>query len=329
MGDDCFGGMKIVVLDAGTLDFDDAAWAALRELGDVRLYASTPSDEATIAQRVGEAEVVFTNKVSLSAEVLESATQLKFIGVLATGYNVIDLAVATRLGQTVCNVPTYGTATTAQHAVALILELCNQVGQHSASVHAGDWVRSELFSYWKQAPRELADMTVGIVGFGTIGRRVAAAMHAMGAKVIASARTERNMPDYDGFEWATNREIFERADLVSLHCPETPETSGLVNAALLATMKPGALLVNTARGGLVCETSLAAALRSGQLAGAAVDVVRKEPMAADCPLLGVPNCLITPHIAWASEPARRRLLATSVDNLRQFVAGHPVNVVSG
>jgi glycerate dehydrogenase len=321
--------MKIVVLDAGTLAFDDTVWSVLGELGDVQLYVSTSADAETIIERIREAEVVFTNKVPLSAEVLEAAASLKFIGVLATGYNVVDTATAARLGQTVCNVPTYGTTTTAQHTVALILELCNQVGQHSASVHAGDWVRSELFSYWQQAPRELAAMTIGIVGFGTIGRRVAATMNAMGAQVLASARTERNTPDYDGFEWASNDVIFERADLVSLHCPETSETSGFVNAALLATMKPGALLVNTARGGLVCEVSLRAALRSGTLGGAAVDVVCKEPMAGDCPLLGAPNCLITPHIAWASEPARRRLLATSVDNLRQFIAGHPVNVVSG
>jgi glycerate dehydrogenase len=260
--------------------------------------------------------------------VLQAACSLKFIGVLATGHNVVDTATAARLGQTVCNVPSYGSATTAQHTVALILELCNQVGQHSTSVHAGDWVRSGLFSYWQQAPLELATMTVGIVGYGSIGRRVAATLNSMGAKVLASARTERNRPDYDGFEWASNEMIFERADLVSLHCPETSETSGFVNAALLATMKPGALLVNAARGGLVCEVSLAAALRSGTLGGAAVDVVRQEPMAADCPLLGAPNCLITPHIAWASDSARRRLLATSVDNLRQFIAGHPVNVVS-
>ena len=321
--------MKIVVLDAGTLDFEDAAWSALRELGDVQLYASTPADVATIQARIDEADVVFTNKVALSAGALEAAVQLQFIGVLATGYNVVDVLAATRLGKTVCNVPTYGTATTAQHAVALILELCNHVGQQSASVHAGDWVRSELFSYWEQAPRELAAMTVGIVGFGTIGRRVAATLDAMGATIIASARTERNAPDYEGFEWASNEAIFERADLVSLHCPETPENSGFVNAELLARMKPGALLVNTARGGLVCEASLAAALRSGTLAGAAVDVLRREPMVVDCPLLGAPNCLMTPHVAWASEPARRRLLATSIENLRQFLAGQPVNVVSG
>lgn len=321
-------GMKIVVLDAGTLAFDDAVWSGLGDFGDVQLYASTSAEAETIIQRISEADVVFTNKVPLSAEVLEVASRLKFIGVLATGYNLVDTASAARLGQTVCNVPSYGSATTAQHTVALILELCNQVGLHSTSVHAGDWVRSELFSYWQQAPRELATMTVGVVGFGSIGRRVAATLNAMGAKVLASANTERNTPDYDGFEWASNEVIFERADLVSLHCPETAETSGFVNAALLATMKPGALLVNAARGGLVCETSLAAALRCGILGGAAVDVVCQEPMAADCPLLGAPNCLITPHIAWASEPARRRLLNTSVDNLRQFIAGQPVNVVS-
>jgi len=320
--------MKIIVLDAGTLDFEDAAWSALRELGDVQLYASTSADSEVILARIGEAQAVFTNKVALSAEVLKAAPNLKFVGVLATGYNVVDVAAAKQLGQTVCNVPTYGTATTAQHAVALILELCNHVGQRSASVHAGDWVRSELFSYWDQAPRELADMTVGIVGFGTIGRRVAATLHAMGAKVLASARTERNTPEYEGFEWASNEAIFERADLVSLHCPETPENSGFVNAELLATMKSGALLVNTARGGLVCEASLADALRSGTLAGAAVDVLRQEPMAEECPLLGAPNCLITPHVAWTSEPARRRLLATSVENFRQYLAGQPVNVVS-
>jgi glycerate dehydrogenase len=269
-------GIKIVVLDAGTLDLEDAAWSALREFGDVQLYASTPADAETIRARINEAEVVFTNKVVLGAAALQGAVALKLIGVLATGYNVVDVEAAARLGQTVCNVPTYGTATTAQHAVALILELCNHVGQQSASVHVGDWVRSELFSYWQEAPRELAAMTVGIVGFGTIGLRVAATLRAMGAKIIASARMERDAPDYEGFEWASNEAIFERADLVSLHCPETPETSGFVNAALLATMKPSALLLNTARGGLVCEASLEAALRSGALAGAAVDVVRAD-----------------------------------------------------
>lgn len=321
--------MKIVILDAGTLDFATSAWAGLEEMGELVIHAHTPAEDASIAERIAGADAVFTNKVPLSAGVLEGASDLKFVGVLATGYNIIDTETARAKGQTVCNVPGYSTASTSQHAVALILELCNQVGAHSRSVHAGDWTRSEHFSYWESAPRELASMTVGIVGFGTIGRRVASTLDAMGATILASARTPRDAPDYPGFEWADNEAIFKRADLVSLHCPETPENSGFVNAGLLATMRPGALLVNTARGGLVDEQALADALQGGRLAGAAVDVVRKEPMAADCPLLGVENCIVTPHIAWASEPARRRLVEASVSQLRAFLEGNPVNVVSG
>jgi len=297
-------------------------------MGELVLHEHTSSEAAEIAQRIAGADAVFTNKVPLSADVLKAATELKFIGVLATGYNLIDIEAARSMGQTVCNVPGYSTASTAQHAVALILELCNQVGRHSQSVHAGDWVRSQHFSYWHASPRELAAMTVGVVGFGTIGRRVAQALHTMGATILASARTPRDAPGYPGFEWATNEEIFERADLVTLHCPETPENSGFVNAALLCSMRPGALFVNTARGGLVDEQALADVLKSGHLAGAAVDVIRQEPMAADCPLLELETCNITPHIAWASEPARLRLVAASVDQLRAFMDKNPCNVVS-
>lgn len=321
--------MEIVVLDAATLDFDNSAWGELEALGTLKLYELTPTDHAVIAKRIAGADAVFTNKVPLAGDVLRAAKQLKFIGVLATGYNIIDIDAARSMGQTVCNVPGYSTASTSQHAVALILELCNQAGRHSASVHAGDWVQSPRFSYWHAAPRELASMTVGIVGFGAIGRRVAAALDAMGATVLASARTPRDAPDYAGFEWASHSEIFKRADLVSLHCPETPENSGFVNAELLRSMRPGALLVNTARGGLIDEQALADALRRGHLAGAAVDVVTQEPMRAGCPLLGVESCIITPHVAWASEPARRRLLGASVEQLRAFLEGNPVNVVSG
>ncbi len=320
--------MKIVILDAGTLDLDSSVWRDLEALGELTLFAGTPSDDTVIAERIDGARAVFTNKVPLSASVLRGAADLKFIGVLATGYNIIDIEAARAMGQTVCNVPGYSTASTAQHAVALILELCNQAGHHSQSVHAGDWIRSDHFSYWHSAPRELAAMTVGVVGFGTIGRRVASALHAMGATILASARTPRDAPDYPGFEWATNEAIFERADLVTLHCPETPENSGFVNAERLRSMRPGGLLVNTARGGLVDEPALADALRRGHLGGAAVDVVRQEPMREDCPLLGVERCIITPHIAWASEPARLRLVQASVDQLRAFLDGTPVNVVS-
>jgi len=266
--------------------------------------------------------------VPLGTEVFEACPSLKFVGVLATGYNIIDLEAARPRGVTVCNVPGYATESTAQHAVALALELCNRVGAHSASVHAGDWVRSERFSYWNSAPRELAAMTVGIVGFGSIGRIVGATLRAMGATVIASARRERNAPDWDGFEWVSNEAIFERCDLVSLHCPQTPENARFVNTELLGRMKPGALLVNTARGGLIDEAALAAALREGKLGGAAVDVVDGEPMREDCPLRSAPNCFVTPHMAWASEPARRRLVAASVGNLEGFLKGAPENVVA-
>lgn len=320
--------MKIVILDAGTLAFDKSAWNGLREFGELNIYERTAHDTEEIAARIEGAGAVFTNKVPLSRDVLKSARCLRYIGVLATGYNIIDIETANSLGQTVCNVPGYSTASTSQHAVALILELCNQAGSHSYSVHAGDWVKSPHFSYWHTPPRELADMTVGIVGFGTIGRRVASALNALGARILASARKPRDSPNYEGFEWASNEEIFERADIVSLHCSETPENSGFVNRPLLGSMRQGAFLVNTARGGLVDERALADALRSGHLAGAAVDVVRQEPMADDCPLLGVNNCFITPHIAWASEPARRRLVDASVAQLRAFLAVNPINVVS-
>jgi glycerate dehydrogenase len=325
---DCFYEfMKIVILDSGTLNCADSVWSGFTEMGDLVLYEHTAHDPELIAERIAGATAVFTNKVPLTGAVLRAAVDLKYIGVLATGYNLIDLEATAAMGQTVCNVPGYSTASTAQHAVALILELCNQVGRHSQSVHAGDWVQQKHFSYWLADPCELAAMTVGIVGFGTIGRRVAAALDAMGATILASARTPRDTPDYPGFEWASNEEIFKRADLVSLHCPETPENSNFVNAELLSSMRPGAFLVNTARGGLVDEAALAAALKSGQLAGAAVDVVREEPMRADCPLLGIDSCIITPHIAWASEPARRRLVAASVDQLRAFLNDRPYNVV--
>lgn len=321
--------MKVVVLDAGTLDFDLAAWAELSEFCDLQLHENTPNDSSVVAERIQGASAVFTNKVVLSAELIEGAEALKFIGTLATGYNAIDLVAAKKQGVTVCNVPTYATATTAQHTVALILELCNHVGLHNQSVHAGDWQRSPLFSYWKRAPLELDEVTIGIVGFGRIGRRVAAVLDAMGARIMASARTERDTPDYVGFRWADTETIFREADIVSLHCPQTPENTGFVDAALLQTMRPGAILVNTARGGLVNEPDLRDALTRGPIAAAGLDVLAAEPMAKDSPLIGLSNCVITPHIAWASEVARRRLLDTAIDNLRQFLAGNPVNVVSG
>lgn len=320
--------MKVAVLDAGTLGFDDAQWSGLADFGELHLSQHTEHSVEAAISAMGDAEIVFTNKVPISKEVFEACPKLRFIGVLATGYNIIDLQCAEDRGVAVCNVPGYSTASTAQHAVALILDLCNQVGRHSLSVHSGDWIRSRHFSYWLQSPRELSEMTVGIVGFGTIGRRVGAALHAMGARIVASARTPRDTPDYPGFAWLSTDEIFRQADLVTLHCPETPENRGFVNGALLAQMRPGALFVNTARGGLVDEMALARALETGHLGGAAVDVVRQEPMRSDCPLYKQENCIVTPHIAWAGEASRKVLILNSIENLAAFLRGEALNRVA-
>jgi len=320
--------MKIAVLDAGTLGFDRSAWSAFEALGELVLHEGVPADSSAVAECVGDAEAVFTNKAPLGRDVFEACPGLRFVGVLATGYNVIDLEAASAHRVTVCNVPSYATETTAQHAVALGLELCNQVGRHCRSVAEGDWIRSPRFSYWKQAPAEVAGMTVGVVGMGAIGRRVANIYHALGAGIMGSARTRRDTPELSRFAWAENAEIFAEADLVTLHCPQTEANAGFVDGALLATMKPTAFLVNASRGGLVNEADLADCLNRGGIAGAAVDVVAEEPMRPECPLLGARNSVITPHMAWASEPARRRLLELARDNLRAFLEGRPRNVVN-
>jgi glycerate dehydrogenase len=320
--------MKIAVLDAATLDFPDEAWAGFRVLGEVTLHALTPNDPALIRKNCAGAQIVLTNKVPLDAATLAALPDLRIVAVLATGFNIVDAAAARAQGVAVCNAPGYSTASVAQHTVALMLEWSNQVALHNESVRAGDWVRSPRFSYWKTPLRELAGRTAGLIGFGAIGAQVGTILHALGVNVLAHARRRNNPPDWQPFAWAEIGEIFERADIVSLHCPQTPENTRFVNAALLARMKPGALFVNTARGGLVDEAALAAALRAGRPSAAALDVLTQEPMRADCPLLGLPNCVITPHLAWASEEARHRLLALTLANVRAFLAGTPQNVVN-
>jgi glycerate dehydrogenase len=320
--------MKIAVLDAATLDFPDEAWAGFRVLGEVTLHALTPNDPALIRKNCAGAQIVLTNKVPLDAATLAALPDLRIVAVLATGFNIVDAAAARAQGVAVCNAPGYSTASVAQHTVALMLEWSNQVALHNESVRAGDWVRSPRFSYWKTPLRELAGRTAGLIGFGAIGAQVGTILHALGVNVLAHARRRNNPPDWQPFAWAEIGEIFERADIVSLHCPQTPENTRFVNAALLARMKPGALFVNTARGGLVDEAALAAALRAGRPGAAALDVLTQEPMRADCPLLGLPNCVITPHLAWASEEARHRLLALTLANVRAFLAGTPQNVVN-
>jgi glycerate dehydrogenase len=322
------GRMKIAVLDAATLDFPDDAWAEFRALGSLVLHDLTPSDAASIQKNCAGAQVVLTNKVPLDAATLAALPDLRLIAVLATGFNIIDAPAARARGVTVCNAPGYSTASVVQHTLALMLEWSNQVALHDASVRAGDWVRSPRFSYWKLPLHELAGRTVGLIGFGAIGAQVGAVANALGAKVLAYSRRRQNPPPWGPFAWAGVEEIFAQADVVSLHCPQTAENTRFVNAALLARMKPDALFINTARGGLVDEAALAAALRAGRPRAAAVDVVAQEPMRADCPLLGAPNCLITPHLAWASEEARWRLLGITLANVRKFIAGTPQNVVN-
>lgn len=316
--------MNITTLDSYTLNPGDLSWEWLSALGGLTVHDRTPRE--LIVERAAGAEILLTNKVALTRETIAALPELKYIGVLATGYNVVDTAAARERGIPVTNVPGYGTTAVAQHVFALLLELTQQTGLHTASAKAGDWAQSPDWCYWRTPLVELAGLTMGIVGYGAIGRAVARIAQAFGMKVIAATRTPRAAEE--GVEFVGTDELFRRADAVSLHCPLTPDTQGLVNSARLATMKPGAFLINTGRGPLIIEAELAVALRAGTLAGAAVDVLSTEPPAADNPLLTAPNCLVTPHIAWAPKASRQRLLQTVEENIRAFLAGEPVNVVN-
>lgn len=314
--------MKIVVLDGYTLNPGDNSWDSLRALGEVVIHDRTPADQ--VVERSRDAEVVLTNKVPLPAAELVQLPKLKLIAIMATGYNIVDIASAKQQGVVVCNVPTYSTESVAQFTFALLLELCHHVGAHSALVHEGQWTRSADFCFWRYPLIELSGKTMGIVGFGRIGRRVGQIAEAFGMRVLAGSAP--------GVEVKADRvplaKLFAQADVISLHCPQTPANAGFVNRELLKVAKPTAMLINTARGGLVNEVDLAEALNENRLGGAAVDVVSAEPMRAGHPLLGAKNCIITPHIAWATLAARRRLMVTTVGNITAFAAGRPVNVVN-
>lgn len=315
--------MKIVVLDGYTLNPGDNSWAALEELGDVRIFDRSTSAE--IRERVVDADILLTNKTPLNQNTLCGAPHLKFISVLATGYNIVDIVAARQQGVVVSNVPDYGTNTVAQFVMALLLELCHRVGDHSTSVRGGAWSASKDFSFWSSPQIELYGKTMGIVGFGRIGRRVAALAEAFGMRVIYNSRKPHpDMPE----QYRTFEELFREADVVSLHCALTPQNTGMVNRSLLESMKRSAFLINTARGGLINEDDLAAVLNTGEIAGAALDVLSSEPPSARNPLISVRNCIITPHIAWAALEARKRIMSTTVHNVRSFLAGTPVNVVS-
>ena len=319
--------MKIVVLDGYTLNPGDNPWDEVAQFGEFVVYDRTPDE--LIAERCAGAGIVLTNKTRLSAQTLLELPQLKLICVLATGYNVVDLEKSARLGIPVVNVPEYGSDSVAQHAIALLLELTNRVGLYDAAVKRGEWSSSRDFTLMTHPLMELFGMTMGIVGLGRIGGRVARIAHAMGLEIVAHNPRHQIAPDGVPVRWLSLDELFAKADVVSLHCPLTAQNEGLVNNTRLGLMQPHALIVNTSRGLLVNELDLADALNSGSIGGAALDVSAREPIGSDSPLLTARNCIITPHIAWATLSARRRLMATTAENIRAFLAGAPQNVVNG
>jgi len=318
--------MRIVILDACTTNPGDLDWGPVEALGELAVHDRTPDEE--IVARAAGAQALLTNKTPLAAATLAALPGLRYVGVLATGVNVVDLAAAKAAGITVTNVPGYSTPGVAQAVFALLLELTNQTGVLSASARAGRWQACDDFCYWDGELVELDGLTFGIVGYGAIGRRVAGIGKALGMRVVAASRSKAAGTSDEGVEFLALDDVFRTSDVVSLHCPLTPDTKQLVNAARLASMKPAAYLVNTARGGLVDEQALADALAAGRIAGAGLDVLTQEPPRAGSPLLHAPNCVITPHVAWATRKARARLIAAAAANLAAFVAGRPQNVVA-
>ena len=318
--------MKIVILDGKALNPGDLSYDHLSQYGDVTIYQRTETEAETI-ERIGDSEIVLVNKVPITETILAACPNIKLICVQATGYNIVDCKACAARGIPVTNVPTYGTAAVAQFTMALILEMCHRVGLHNHSVHQGDWANAESFCYWLTPQMELAGKTLGIIGFGRIGQAVGKLAAAFGMKVITHNRSEseegRKIADYVDLDT-----LFTQSDIISLHCPLFPETEKIINTANIAKMKNGAMLVNTARGGLVDEEALVEALESGKLRYAAVDVVSQEPMRANNPLLKTRKCIITPHIAWAPVESRQRLMDCVEENIRCYLSGHPQNVVN-
>ena len=319
--------MKIVILDGYTENPGDLSWERLQEFGDVTVYDRTPYDNAEIAKRIGNAEVVFTNKCPIRREVIDQCPSLKYISVLATGYNIVDYIYAWEKGIPVSNVPTYGTAAVGQFAIALLLEICHHVAHHSEAVHEGRWEQSPDWCFWDYPLIELAGKTMGIIGFGKIGQTTGRIAKALGMTVLASG----SRPTEGGraiSEYVDRDTLLARSDVVVLHCPLFPETEGMINKETIAKMKDGVILINNSRGQLVVEQDLADALNSGKVYAAGLDVVSTEPIMGDNPLLKARNCLITPHISWAPKEARVRIMDCSVSNLRSYLEGSPINVVN-
>lgn len=311
--------MNIVILDGYTENPGDLSWDGFAALGELTVYDHTPEEQ--IISRIGNAEIVITNKTPISAQTLAACPRVRYVGVLATGYNVVDTAAAREHGIVVTNVPTYGTAAVAQHTFALMLELCHHVGAHNAAVQQGRWTNGRDFCFWDYPLTELGGKTMGIIGYGRIGRAVADIARAFGMHVLACSA-------HSSEETVSLQEVLAQSDVISLHCPLTTENEKLINHQTIARMKDGVMIINTARGQLIDEQALRDALMSGKVSGAAADVVSAEPIRADNPLLGLDNCIITPHIAWAPKESRQRLMDVAVSNLDAFLKGEPVNNVA-
>ena len=319
--------MKIVILDGYTENPGDLSWKPLEQFGELTVYDRTPYENTEVIRRIGDAEIVVTNKTPLNRAVLEACPSVRFIAVLATGYNVVDVAFAREKGIPVSNVPAYGTDAVGQFAIALLLEICSHVKHHSDAVHAGRWQSAPDWTFWDYPLIELAGKTMGIVGFGRIGQTTGRIAKALGMTVLAAGSREteagRAIAEYVDLDT-----LYARADVIALHCPLFPETKNMINRESIAKMKDGVILINNSRGGLIVEQDLADALNAGKVLAAGVDVVSTEPIRGDNPLLTAKNCLITPHISWAPKEARQRILDCTEENLRGFLAGSPVNVVN-
>ncbi|MCB6643771.1 D-2-hydroxyacid dehydrogenase [[Clostridium] scindens] len=318
--------MKIVVLDGYTLNPGDISWEGLEALGEVTVYDRTKPEE--VVERIGDAEVVYTNKTPITRETLDQCGNIRFIGVLATGYNIIDIEAAKEKGIPVSNIPTYGTAAVSQYAIALLLELCHHIGEHSDAVKNGEWTSNPDWCFWKYPLVELAGKTMGIVGFGRIGQDTGKIAQALGMKVLAFDAYKRPELESETCRYADLDTLLAESDVISLHCPLFPDTEGIINKDTIAKMKTGVMIINDSRGPLIVEEDLRDALNSGKVAGAALDVVSTEPIKMDNPLLSAKNVILTPHIAWAPKESRQRLMDIAVENLQCFVDGAPQNVVN-
>lgn len=319
--------MKIVILDGYTENPGDLSWEGFEAMGDLTVYDRT-TDHSQIAARIGDAEIILTNKTPVSREVIDACPRLKYIGLLATGYNVVDVKAAKEAGIIVTNIPTYGTDAVSQYAIALLLELCHHIGEHSDCVKRGDWTKNQDWCFWNHPLIELAGKTMGIIGFGRIGQGTARIAQALGMKVLAYDTYQNPQLVSETCTYASLDQVFASSDVIALHCPLFPETEGIINKDTIGKMKDGVMIINNSRGPLIVESDLRDALNSGKVAGAAVDVVSAEPISMDNPLLDAANCIITPHIAWAPKESRQRLMDLAVENLHAFLSGAPQNVVN-